>query len=115
MPKVSKSTRIKSRLKELKELYQDLPEEKMKIAKPLMENAAFLEIELENLQKVISENGTVEDYKNGENQYGKKIGSEVQSYNSLMKTYNAINRRLEEMLPPKKKQSKFEKFLNEDE
>ena len=110
----SKKTRIENRKKELLEIYQELSEEKMKIALPLIENAAFLEIELEDLQKVISEKGTVEDYKNGNNQYGKKVGSEVGSYTSLMKTYGVINKRLSEILPPKKKVSKLEAFMNSD-
>ena len=114
--KKTKQSRIAARKKELLAIYQELTPEKMKLALPLIENASFLEIELEDLQKVISEKGTIEDYKNGNNQYGKKVGSEVQSYNSLMKTYGVINKRLAELLPSSKKPvSGLEAFLNEEE
>jgi len=112
--KASKTDRIAARMAELNELYAELSEEKMKLAKPLMENAAFLEVELEDLQKIIAENGTVDAYQNGANQYGKKIGSEVQSYNALLKSYNSINNRLADLLPKKKKQSKLEALLEDE-
>lgn len=112
--KITKSDRIKSRLEELKELYADLSPEKMKLAKPLIDNAAFLEVELEDLQNIIASSGAVEDYKNGENQYGKKIASEVQSYNALLKSYNTVNNRLADLLPKKKQQSKLEQLLEDE-
>ena len=83
-------------------------------AKPLIDNAAFLEVELEDLQKVIAENGTVDSYQNGANQYGRKIGSEVQSYNALLKSYNTVNNRLADLLPKKKQQSKLEALLEDE-
>ena len=112
MAKMTKETRIKRRKQELEEIYASLPADKYILAEPLIQNCAFLEIELSDLKLVIAQKGTVEDYKNGENQYGKKVGSEVQSYNSLMKTYNMINSRLEAMLPEMKSESKLDKFLN---
>lgn len=111
---LTKADRINARLNELNELYADLSPEKMKLAKHLIDNAAFLEIELEDLQKVISENGTVDSYQNGANQYGKKIGSEVQSYNALLKSYNTVNNRLADLLPKKKQQSKLEALLEDE-
>lgn len=113
--KNTKADRIAARMLELNELYAELSEEKMKLAKPLMENAAFLEVELEDLQKIISENGTVDSYQNGANQYGKKIGSEVQSYNALLKSYNAINNRLADLLPKKREASRLQKFFEGEE
>ena len=40
------------------------------------------------MQEEIYKNGVIETYKNGENQYGKKPSSALQSYNNLMKTFN---------------------------
>jgi regulator of replication initiation timing len=116
MPKPSKKTRIDRRRTELLELYSNISTDKKKLALPLIEQAAFLEVELEDLQKVISQKGTVEEYKHGEGQYGKKVGSEVQSYNSLLKSYGVVNRRLTELLPknatPK---TSLEAFLDDAE
>ena len=113
MAKMKKETRIKRRYQELQETYANLPEHKKIIAEPLIRNAAFMEIELEDLAQLIAETGSVEEYKNGENQYGKKQSSSVQAYNQLMKSYNSINARLENMLPPESPKSKLDAFLGD--
>lgn len=98
MAKMTKETRIKKRQAELRQVYAKLPDKKMAIAIPLINNAAFMEVELDDLQKIIAANGASEEYKNGENQYGKKASADLQAYNSLIKSYNAVNTRLEAML-----------------
>ena len=115
MPKLSKATRIARRKTALLDLYKNIPAGKMKLALPLIDQAAFLEVELEDLQKIISTQGTVETYKHGEGQYGKKVGSEVQSYNSLLKSYGIVHKRLTDMLPRETKTSALEAFMNDDD
>ena len=100
MPKMTKENRIKKRIAELTKIYSKLPEKKRKIAEHLVKNAAFMEVEREELRQIITENGASEEYKNGENQYGKKQSADLQSYNALIKSYNMVNSRLEAMLPP---------------
>lgn len=103
MPKKKEVNTIDSRIAELKEIYSELSEDKLKIVLPLIENAAFIENEMRKLQEIITAEGTVDDYKNGANQFGKKQSANLQSYNALVKSYNMINTRLEAMLPPKTK------------
>ena len=103
MPKKKEVNLIDSRIAELKEIYSELSEDKLKIVLPLIENAAFIENEMRKLQEIITAEGTVDDYKNGANQFGKKQSANLQSYNALVKSYNMINSRLEAMLPPKAK------------
>lgn len=110
MPKMSKDTKIKKRLKELTAIYSKLPEKKRSIAEPLIKNAAFMEVELEELREIIAENGASEEYKNGENQYGRKASADLQSYNSLLKSYNMVNSRLEAMLPPEEEIDELDEF-----
>ena len=105
---------IEARIDELKEIYQDLPEDKMALALPLIENAAFIENEMRKLQEVIKKEGSVDEYMNGANQYGKKQSANLQSYNALVKSYNMINTRLEAMLPPRhKERTKLEALRDE--
>ena len=113
MPKKSEVNPIDARIAELKKIYEELSEEKMSLAIPLIENAAFIEIEMKKLQECIKLEGSVDEYKNGANQYGKKQSANLQSYNSLVKSYNMINQRLEAMLPQKKKTSRLGKLLDE--
>lgn len=103
-------------MRELCELYANIPSNKKKIVMPLIENASFMEVELEDLQKIISAEGTIDEYQNGEKQKGKKISANMQTYNNLLKSYNTVNARLEALLPEEKKaQSKLNAFLDSDE
>lgn len=113
MPKMTKETRIKQEFIRLEEIYRGLPENKLAIVIPLLENASFMKITLEDLQYSINRNGCSEEYKNGENQYGKKAAADLQAYNSLIKNYNAISDRLEKLLPPDQRESRLEALRDE--
>lgn len=112
MPKLSREKRFNNRIKELKAIYAPLPEEKMSLALPLIENMVFIEFQMSDLQQVIQKEGFVDKYQNGNNQFGTKQSANLQSYNALVKSYNIINTRLENMLPKVTKKSKLEKMLN---
>lgn len=111
--KITKENRIKKELDRLVTIYSVLPENKLTIIKPLLENAAFMKITLDDLQKSINLNGCSDEYKNGENQYGRKAAADLQAYNSLIKNYNTISDRLEKMLPQEQKKSKLEVLRDE--
>lgn len=114
MAKKKEADPIASRIAELTEIYSDLSAEKMKIVLPLIENAAFIENEMHKLQAIIQNDGAVDEYQNGNNQFGKKQSANLQSYNALVKSYNMINSRLEAMLPPKKaEKSKLGELMDE--
>ena len=105
---------ISKRIEELREIYDALPPEKMALALPLIENAAFIENEMRKLQQTIRENGVTDEYQNGANQFGHKQSATIQAYNALVKSYNTINARLEGMLPAKPKtKSKLESMMDE--
>lgn len=113
MPKMTKETRIKQELARLTEIYRELPENRLALVIPLLENAAFMKITLEDLQVSINRNGCSDEYKNGENQYGKKAAADLQAYNSLIKNYNTISDRLEKLLPPEQRESRLEALRDE--
>lgn len=113
MAKMTKERRIKQELARLTEIYQELPENKLAIVIPLLENVAFMKITLEDLQASINLNGCSDEYKNGENQYGKKAAADLQAYNSLIKNYNTISDRLEKLLPPEQRGNKLEALRDE--
>ena len=101
----TKEQRIKSENTRLKGVFKELDENKKKVVMPLIQKAAFMHVELEDLQKVIEEEGCVCEYKNGANQYGTKKSPEVDVYNTMIKNYTAIIKTLTEYVPaaPKKK------------
>ena len=65
-----------------------------------MKNAAFMAVELEDLQETIAAGGATDHYQNGANQSGRKISAALQSYNSLLKNYNGVIKTLLTLLPP---------------
>lgn len=104
----SKEAKIKSEKTRLKGIFKDLDENKKKLVTPLIEKAAFMSIELDELQNVIEETGWTSEYKNGENQYGTKKSPEAETYIALSKNYAAIIKQLTELVPAaKRKQSKL--------
>lgn len=111
---LTKDRRISLKLKKYKKTYKTLPPDKMIIALPLIKSASFMEVELEDLEEIIAKEGASDDYQNGANQKGRKISANLQAYNSLIKSYNMVNTRLEAMLPKvEKKNSKLEELMNE--
>lgn len=86
-------------LRRLEKIFRDIRADKKETVRNLIENAAFMEIQLASLQKEIAEKGPVSEYKNGENQWGTKKSPEVEIYNTMIKNYMAVVRQLLELLP----------------
>lgn len=108
-----KENRIKKELARLKRIYKVLPTNKLAIVMPLLENAAFMKVTLDDLQKTINANGCSDDYQNGANQFGKKASADLQAYNSLIKNYNTVSDRLEKLLPPEQRASRLKALRDE--
>jgi hypothetical protein len=95
-------------------LYAALPANKLEIVTPLIQNAAFLKVTLEDLQTEINSQGCVDTYQNGKAQSGKKASAEISAYNTSLKNYTTIIEKLDKMLPPEQKKSKLDAFTNDE-
>ena len=110
---IEKNKTIKKEINRLKKLFKDLEENKKKLAKSLIENAAFMSITLEYLKKDIVKYGVKETYVNGRDQYGFKESIESKTYNTMIKNYMNIIKQLNDMMPEQKKideDDEFKKF-----
>lgn len=110
---IDKNKTIKKEANRLKKLFKDLEENKKKLAKSLIENAAFMSITLEDLKKDIVKYGVKETYVNGRDQYGFKESIESKTYNTMIKNYMNIIKQLNDMMPEQKKideDDEFKKF-----
>lgn len=96
---MSKDKRVEAELARLMNIYQNLPENTLEVMTPLIENAAFMKITMDDLQKEITKNGAVEIYQNGANQQGRKQSAAVQAYNQIIKNYNATIKLLSDKMP----------------
>lgn len=98
---ISTEDRIKIELSRIGYFFENLEENKMAIISPLLQNAAFMRITLEDLQRQIIDEGVTEAYQNGEHQKGMKQSAALQSYNSLVKNYANVVKTLSQYLPVK--------------
>ena len=94
--------RITSEKTKLTRLFKDSDDNVKKIATPLIENAAYMRIELLKLKDYNIKNGIKEFYMNGKGQFGYKESVESKTYNAMLKNYIAINKQLNELLPKNK-------------
>ena len=110
----TKEERIKSEKTRLKGIFKDLDENKKKLVTPLIEKAAFMGVELDDLQETIEQDGWTSEYKNGENQYGTKKSPEAETYIALSKNYAAIIKQLTELVPAAKRKTSRLAALREE-
>lgn len=101
----TKEERIKSEKTRLKGIFKELDENKRKLVTPLIEKAAFMGVELDDLQKAIEQEGWTSEYKNGANQYGTKKSPEAETYIALTKNYAAVIKQLTELVPAAKRKA----------
>ena len=86
----TKEQRIKTEKTRLKGIFKDLDENKRKLVTPLIEKAAFMSIELDDLQAKLEKDGWTSEYQNGQNQWGTKKSPEAETYIALSKNYAAV-------------------------
>lgn len=112
MAEKTKTEKINAERNKLKRIFKNLDENKKKLVTPLIEKAAFMSVELDELQDKINADGCVTEYQNGANQWGTKKSPEVEIYLNMSKNYAAIIKQLTELVPPsERKGGKLAAFL----
>ena len=112
-PGLTKDQRIWREYDRMKELFATMPENELRFCDPLLQNAAFMAVTLQDLQIAINANGVTDVYQNGANQSGTKASADLQAYNSLAKVYNALMDKLSNRLPKEIKQSRLAALRDE--
>lgn len=114
MRKKSKDNRIKEEFERIKIFFEKVPTNKKEVVRPLLQNASFMKVTLEDLQELINKEGVVDQYQNGANQSGLKQSASLQSYNALVKNYASVIKSLCSLLPKEEAEqgsSKLGEFL----
>ena len=96
---MDKKRRIKKEIERITGFFESMPDNRLAVITPLIENASFMRIMLEDLQESIVDQGVTDEYRNGSNQYGQKISAQLQSYNSLLKNYVSVTKTLYQYMP----------------
>ena len=81
---------------------------------PLIEKAAFMSIELDDLQAKLEKDGWTSEYQNGQNQWGTKKSPEAETYIALSKNYAAVIKQLTELVPAAKRKTSRLAALREE-
>lgn len=99
----TKEKRIQDELTRIIDRFTDADANQKAVIMPMIQNAAFMKVTLEDLQEIINQEGVTDTYQNGANQHGVKQSATLQSYNSLIKNYTAVIRALSRIVPFEKK------------
>lgn len=110
----TKEQRIKSEKTRLRGIFRELDENKRKLVTPLIEKAAFMSVELDDLQATIEQDGWTSEYQNGQNQWGTKKSPEAETYIALSKNYAAVIKQLTELVPAAKRKASRLAALREE-
>jgi hypothetical protein len=114
---LEKVDRIKKETSRLKKLFKNIDENKKKLVFTTIDDIAFMTITMQDLRESIIREGTTSDYKNGENQYGKKQSPDAQLYLQLSQKQTQAMKILIDCLPKTKETVKveddgFDEFVN---
>lgn len=100
MGKIKKTTRIKRENERLREKYKELPEDSLSIVDGLIDQAAFMRIELEDMQDDMLEGGRVELFTQSEKTKPyERERPVVRQHAQMVRNYQNIIKQLDEKLP----------------
>lgn len=114
MAKIKPETLRKRRIKEVTAAFKDISVEKMNTVKPMINLMVNIEFDLMKLKEEVDKVGYVEEYQNGNNQFGTKESTASKAYSSMIKNYNNIVKTLLSVLPEEEQQEAsdgFDEFL----
>ena len=112
----SKQSRVKREKKRLEALFAEIPESKKRLVEGLAERAAFMRVELEELEKDLAENGWVELFSQGKQEPYDRARPQGQTFNTMSANYQKIIKQLTDLLPkdapvPAEANDGFENFV----
>lgn len=98
----SKEQRISTEIRRLSKILKEIPEDKKKLVAGLIERAAFMRIECEDLEKFLKENGWAEGFQQSDKvpPYD-RARPQGQTYTTLNANYQKIMKQLTDLLPAK--------------
>lgn len=99
MQEKTKEQRIRAEMLRLRKHYQLLTGAKKDIASGLIERAAFMRIQCEDLEKYLNEHGWTEQFSQGDQEPYSRARPEGNAYQQLNGNYQKILKQLDAMLP----------------
>ena len=106
-----KAARVQAELEHLEEIFQGIDENKRDFVQRHIEQLAWYNISIADLQAKVDKFGTLVMYDNGGGQSGVKPNPDVKTLLDYQKTTNTIVRTLISLVPQKKTDSKLAMFI----
>ncbi|MFB9324286.1 hypothetical protein, partial [Cryptosporangium minutisporangium] len=98
--KLARDKRIKKELTRIKKSLKEVPKDKLTAAEGLIHRAAFLRIELEDLEEDINCHGSTELFQNGPDAMPiTRVRASAQQHNTVVKNYTTVCRQLADLIP----------------
>ena len=98
---IERDKRINAEVVRIKEILKDIPQNVLVLNKGLIDRAAFMRITLEDYEKDIIENGSIELFsQSNKTAPYERTRPVVKSYNAVNRNYQLIIRQLADLLPP---------------
>lgn len=98
LDKIEKDKIRKKELNKLKKIFENLPEDKKKLAESLMQQAAFMVATLAELQERLDNDGAVELFEQGKQKLIREHPA-AKTYNSMIRNYTTVCKQLIDLLP----------------
>lgn len=95
----TREQKIASEYRRISKALRAIPEDKRSAAKKLMEEAAYMTQIIADSRAEIDRNGIIEEYQNGENQFGRKKNPAVEIYDRTVNSYGKIIKQLTDLMP----------------
>lgn len=96
---MEKEKLIKKEISELNKLFADIPADKKKLTEGLIQNAAFMRVTLEELQREVIANGAVIQCQSGNGFDTIKDNPAQKAYTTMVARYTQIINQLQSFLP----------------
>lgn len=116
----TKEQRIKTEKNRLNRQFKEINPKKKEIVKGSIERAAFMKVELEDLEADLRENGYTEKFSQGNQEPYDRMRPVANMYNSMSSNYQKIIQQLTGLLPKEKPIEKksgddFDEFISSRE
>ena len=99
---MDKEKQIKKEIEKLNKLFADIPEEQGKLVEGLIQNAAFMRVTLEELQKEVMAKGAVIQCQSGNGFDTIKDNPAQKAYTTMVSRYTQIIDQLRKFMPESK-------------
>ncbi|MGE5585732.1 MAG: hypothetical protein ACM309_09440 [Bacillota bacterium] len=98
MDKMAKEALRKKELNKLNRIFKRLPKDKQRLVEGLKQQAAFMVATLTELQEMLSTEGAVELFEQGQQRMLREHPA-AKTYNAMIRNYSTVCKQLLELLP----------------